>query len=324
MTADALILTGMGAQMQILVIERAREPYAGQLALPGGFVDPNEHPLAASIRECLEETGLVLDARTAVPLSLRSRAGRDPRGWTLSQPYLFYLDQPLPPKAGDDARRAEWVPLAEIQRFAFDHGAIVCEGLSKFWGFMPGHEPRLSEIQAFGQPSPTLQSPIFFGGTFNPWHAGHEACIQAWPDPELILVPDQNPNKPLTDLECAFAAYRHFQKIIAQRGCVYPGFLGRETPNPTAHWLPYVLSPSRRFLLGADSFVQLSQWFEADSWVDDIAEWGVVPRNVSSSELEAACQWLRLHAPNAQLRLFDHHAFEHLSSTALRQRHEPA
>lgn len=45
----------------ILMEVRAKEPRKGFLALPGGFVDPNESAEDAVIRECKEEIGVALD-----------------------------------------------------------------------------------------------------------------------------------------------------------------------------------------------------------------------------------------------------------------------
>ncbi len=42
----------------VLMIRRSREPSKGLLALPGGFVDPDERAEDAAVRECREETGL--------------------------------------------------------------------------------------------------------------------------------------------------------------------------------------------------------------------------------------------------------------------------
>ena len=55
-TASALVLR----DGRLLVTRRARDPFAGMLDLPGGFIEPGEHPEQAVRRELLEETGLKL------------------------------------------------------------------------------------------------------------------------------------------------------------------------------------------------------------------------------------------------------------------------
>ncbi|HET6849551.1 MAG TPA: NUDIX domain-containing protein [Gaiellales bacterium] len=56
-TASALVMQ----DGRLLVTRRAREPYAGWLDLPGGFIEPGEHPQDAVRRELREETGLEID-----------------------------------------------------------------------------------------------------------------------------------------------------------------------------------------------------------------------------------------------------------------------
>ncbi len=47
---------------QVLLVQRANEPFRGLWTLPAGFVDAGEHPRRAVERECLEETGLAVRA----------------------------------------------------------------------------------------------------------------------------------------------------------------------------------------------------------------------------------------------------------------------
>lgn len=46
----------------VVMLRRNRDPAKGLLALPGGFVDPDERAEDAAVRECREETGLAVTA----------------------------------------------------------------------------------------------------------------------------------------------------------------------------------------------------------------------------------------------------------------------
>jgi 8-oxo-dGTP diphosphatase len=108
---------------RLLLIRRRHPPFAGQLALPGGFVDSGETTEAAARRELAEETGL--RAHDLRLVGVYSKPGRDPRGWTISIAYLVTIGDTGAPAAGDDAAdvefRADWRDLA----LAFDHSEIV-------------------------------------------------------------------------------------------------------------------------------------------------------------------------------------------------------
>ena len=57
--ASAVGLIIQDSEGRVLLEKRAKEPRKGFLALPGGFVDPDERAEDAAVRECLEEIGLV-------------------------------------------------------------------------------------------------------------------------------------------------------------------------------------------------------------------------------------------------------------------------
>lgn len=48
--------------LRVLGLRRAIAPHIGRVALPGGFVQPDEEPVNAAVREVLEETGIALAA----------------------------------------------------------------------------------------------------------------------------------------------------------------------------------------------------------------------------------------------------------------------
>lgn len=54
-TSSSVIIEVNGS---VLMLVRNRDPSRGMLALPGGFVDPDERAEDAAVRECREETGL--------------------------------------------------------------------------------------------------------------------------------------------------------------------------------------------------------------------------------------------------------------------------
>ncbi len=112
----------------VLLVQRAREPFAGSWAFPGGFVEYGEDPGAAARREIEEETGL-----HGLPLRQFQVYGdpkRDPRGHTVTVVYVAELDAgdrggDAAPRAGDDAADAAWFPVDALPELAFDHREIL-------------------------------------------------------------------------------------------------------------------------------------------------------------------------------------------------------
>src|SRR5680860_796315 len=57
-TVDVVALTVMDQALCALLVERGGDPFRGEWALPGGFVDPSESLHDAAVRELLEETAV--------------------------------------------------------------------------------------------------------------------------------------------------------------------------------------------------------------------------------------------------------------------------
>ncbi len=107
---------------RLLLIRRKNPPFAGQFALPGGFVDYGETTEAAARRELMEETGLA--ARDLRLIGVYSDPKRDPRGHTIGIAYLTTIKDGAP-VAGDDAAAAEFRADWRELDLAFDHDGIV-------------------------------------------------------------------------------------------------------------------------------------------------------------------------------------------------------
>jgi 8-oxo-dGTP diphosphatase len=144
LTVDLVVLAVVDKELQVAAVERDAPPFLGSLALPGGFVGPEENALEAAHRELAEETGLDLDAHRVFveQLATYSEPGRDPRMRVVSVAHLVLLatdGHHLPElQAGTDAAAASWQPVHELEgdRLAFDHAHILAAGLDRLAGKM--------------------------------------------------------------------------------------------------------------------------------------------------------------------------------------------
>ena len=131
LAVDLAILTVRDGLLQALVIERAHDPYRGQLALPGGFLRAGEDLRQAAERELAEETGLDGSAFHLEQLATYGTPGRDPRGRVVTLAWLAIApDLPIP-VAGSDAAAARWAPGRLYGTLAFDHDTILAAAVER-------------------------------------------------------------------------------------------------------------------------------------------------------------------------------------------------
>jgi 8-oxo-dGTP diphosphatase len=153
-TVDVVTLTIRDGELHVLLVQRDAPPYAGQRALPGGFVKAwpgragemvEEDLDEAALRELAEETGQRLGRVHLEQLGTYGTPGRDPRMRVISVAYLVFAPELPEPTAGSDARAAEWVPVSSLgladgartqrpgttRKLAFDHAQILADGLDR-------------------------------------------------------------------------------------------------------------------------------------------------------------------------------------------------
>lgn len=127
LSADCVLLTWADQQLKVLLIERRNPPFAGSWALPGGFVDIDESPETAAIRELEEETHLTkIDLHQ---LGAYGAVDRDPRTRVVTIAF-WGLVRPAQMKkatAGDDAAATAWHSLENLPSLAFDHAQIIAD-----------------------------------------------------------------------------------------------------------------------------------------------------------------------------------------------------
>jgi len=136
-TADAVVVQSG----HILLVERGQMPGKGLLALPGGFVDPDERIRDGAIRELREETG-ISDSKGQIPPAMlasfiedsRTRVfdapSRSLRGRIITHAFLFRLPERrklFSVKGADDAAHAKWYRIGDLsaEMLFEDHWSII-------------------------------------------------------------------------------------------------------------------------------------------------------------------------------------------------------
>ena len=132
-TVDLVALTVRDDRLDVLLVTRGEEPFRGRLALPGGFVRPDEDLPEAAARELAEETGVRRNRGHLEQLATYGAPRRDPRMRVVSVAYLAMAPRLPDPVAGSDASAAAWVPVerAKAGRLAFDHARILADGVER-------------------------------------------------------------------------------------------------------------------------------------------------------------------------------------------------
>lgn len=127
---DMNVLTVREQALQVLVVERVKPPFFGQLALPGGFLEDGENLDEAAKRELEEKTGLDADRLHVRQFCSYGAPDRDSRGRVVSVAYVALLPGLSIPATVGDAR---WEQvdglLADPELLAFDHHQILSDAV---------------------------------------------------------------------------------------------------------------------------------------------------------------------------------------------------
>jgi len=120
----AVVFQVRSGKLQVLLWERAKDPFAGDWSLPGGYLETGD-TLEQSIRKHLAEKVDVRQLSHLEQLETRSEPERHPREWQLATAYLGVVPLGVDPALPEDT---DWHPVDRLPKLAFDHRQITLAG----------------------------------------------------------------------------------------------------------------------------------------------------------------------------------------------------
>lgn len=128
-TVDVVLLTIRNDALVTALIRREQEPYAGALALPGGYIhaDKDASVYASAMRVITAKAGIV--PPYLEQLGTFSGPARDPRGWSVSIAHYALV----PFEIIDQAKGSQvhLQPVDRLDALPFDHAHIVGKAVER-------------------------------------------------------------------------------------------------------------------------------------------------------------------------------------------------
>lgn len=215
-----------------------------------------------------------------------------------------------------------WIEIMS-DRLNLETQLKLCRELGNCFEFMPDSDGthKQSELPSHILKKPILDRVTFFGGSFNPFHPGHRACLDLCPEENILIVPDCNPFKKNNKDQDVYYQFLELSELLRDtKYSLYPGFLGKNQPNPTASWLPKVKIKEKNFLMGDDSYMSLLTWNEPSKIIESLTILYVVPRLHSREEYLIQEKKILKINPALIVHYLDTHPYQNISSTKLRER----
>jgi nicotinate-nucleotide adenylyltransferase len=166
---------------------------------------------------------------------------------------------------------------------------------------------------------------VFFGGSFNPWHRGHQACLNMLPEDKLcFILPDRNPLKELTRLEPVSTIIELVKNIkFGKNHFIAPTFLLDHQKNPTVSWIEKLRQdfPQKKLslLMGFDSLKGITDWVRVEDLLNNLDTLYVVSRLEDDQERLEITLPLQKLSPKLHIEFLGRHEFEEISSTKIRE-----
>ncbi len=167
---------------------------------------------------------------------------------------------------------------------------------------------------------------IFFGGSFNPWHAGHTSCLLLAPDNwPIIVIPDHNPFKDFVGAGNKVSSLTEIQAHLAKiknTTYLFDEFLREDKKNPSHKWIAQIKKeyPNKKIslLMGFDTYISIDRWIKAKKVLNDLHALYIASRLDNEDVKHSQREVLHKINPELVIDFLGHHEHEELSSTKIR------
>ncbi len=213
-----------------------------------------------------------------------------------------------------------WCDIFELKDLPQIDQMNLLIALGDFFTFMPVSSSNPSGVMKKEFLKHEIKDSVtFFGGSFFPFHPGHMMCLELCPEKNIVVIPDCNPLKELPEKLNPYEDFIALSQILKDTSySLYPGFFGRNKPNPTSNWLPKVSIPEKNFLLGDDSFMNIFNWNSPEILLSSLTKLYVVPRVYEVSDYVEQIKKIKKINPNLRLIILPDHPYKNISSTKIR------
>jgi len=212
--------------------------------------------------------------------------------------------------------------LLDQDNLDLETGVSVCRFIADHIDLLNVSHRKINLESPFSPQSIVKDEIVFFPGSFNPWHEGHLACLINCKNIPIVIIPDRNPWKEVrtqNPWDEVVSIKKNISRLTTQDIFIYPGFLTLNEKNPTSSWLPKVNVKKKWLLMGDDLFLSFHKWFEVQKIIDSLHGIFICPRGAHRDLLDLQKDKL-LKMGDLEINFLDHHDFEGLSSTVLREK----
>ncbi len=125
LTVDSVVFRLVDGDLQVLLIQRRNDPFAGMWALPGGYCAAGETTEQAMSRVLAGKAGIITSRLEHVEqLYTFDTVARDPRGHAVSVTYMG-LGRQVEPEVTATTQDPAFFSVLDLPELAYDHETII-------------------------------------------------------------------------------------------------------------------------------------------------------------------------------------------------------